>query len=78
MVRSGKRETVGVREAAELLGCHPNSVYRRLWAGELPAQRLIGGGHYRIAVADLDGLLIDTAQPAADLLGGRADSGREG
>src|SRR5262249_18736334 len=53
-----KIENVTVKRAAELLGTSRKNINRLVESGRLPAMRLGLGkhDHYRIRVADLDGL----------------------
>lgn len=44
-----------IKEVADLLGVTTRTVYRRIWAGELPATKL--GGLYYIKRTDLDALM---------------------
>lgn len=48
-----------IKEVADLLGVTTRTVYRRIWAGELPATKI--GGLYYIKRADLDALLSTTS-----------------
>ena len=43
-----------VREAAEVLKVSVMTVYRAIYDGNLPAQRLGRGGNYRISRTDLE------------------------
>ncbi|AXQ51876.1 helix-turn-helix DNA binding domain protein [Gordonia phage Catfish] len=50
----GGRLTVSVAEAARTVGCSPDTIYRALWAGELPGhQTKEPRGAWRIKPADL-------------------------
>ena len=51
-----------LRQAAEALGCHYQTLYKRVRTGEIPA--LVAGGSYRIRAADLDAWL--SSRDAAD------------
>ena len=44
-----------LQEAADAVGCHYQTLYKRVRSGELPA--LVAGGSYRISRADLDAWL---------------------
>ena len=55
-----KPEYLRIKEAAQMLGVNPRTVYRRIQRGELPASKV--GGLYLIGRADLEGLLADGAQ----------------
>ena len=44
-----------LQEAADIVGCHYQTLYRRVRKGEVPA--LVAGGSYRISRADLDAWL---------------------
>jgi excisionase family DNA binding protein len=41
-----------LQEAADIVGCHYQTLYRRVRKGEVPA--LVAGGSYRISRVDLD------------------------
>ena len=41
-----------LQEAADAVGCHYQTLYRRVRKGEIPA--LVAGGSYRIRPADLE------------------------
>ena len=41
-----KKATVNVGEAAELLGLHPNTVYKYIRAGQLPALHMVEDGFW--------------------------------
>ncbi|MGI9116081.1 MAG: cobalamin-dependent protein [Gaiellales bacterium] len=45
-------ELLTLQEAADVVGCHYQTLYRRVRRGEIPA--LVAGGTYRIERADLD------------------------
>lgn len=45
---------VSIKVAAETLGVHPDTIRRRIYAGDLPAVKI--GGQIRIRVSDLDAL----------------------
>jgi len=62
-------EYMKIGEAARFLGVNPRTVYRRVWAGELPAARI--GGLYFIRKADLDAILSHNRAEPSD----QADTG---
>ena len=54
-----------IKEVADLLGVTTRTVYRRIWAGDLPATKL--GGLYYVKRTDLDALLGELPVEAGSL-----------
>jgi len=51
--RERESDVLSVPEACRLLSVHRNTLYKLIRAGELPAFRLITGGHWRFRKGDL-------------------------
>ena len=51
-VRDADSQLLTLQEAADVVGCHYQTLYRRVRKGEVPA--LVAGGSYRIRPADLE------------------------
>lgn len=52
-VRENESDILSVPEACRFLSVHRNTLYKLIRAGELPAFRLITGGHWRFRKGDL-------------------------
>ena len=51
--RENESDILSVPEACRFLSVHRNRLYKLIRAGELPAFRLITGGHWRFRKGDL-------------------------
>jgi len=52
-------ELISASDACKLLGVHPNTLYRYISAGEIPAFRMVKGSPWKIKKADLENWLED-------------------
>jgi len=55
MANTSKKLAWTIKEAAQVLGVHPNTLYRLVWRGELRAARV--GARLLIAKSELERLL---------------------
>lgn len=56
------KELLHVKEAAAEIGQHPNTLRRRIHAGDLAAVRLGPGGRYRIRREDLEKFIVPATE----------------
>jgi excisionase family DNA binding protein len=75
-MRTDSRTLLSTGQAAELCAVTPDTVLKWVKKGKLPASRT-AGGHYRIALPDLEPFMADFGQKA-DASGDRPASGSEG
>jgi len=54
--RASSRHLIGLEEAAEIIGCHPRTIRRRIVEGQLTGYRM-GKRILRVDQAEVEGLL---------------------